>query len=443
MIGYAGTGKTYLVKALIRNCNLSYSTINLAAPTHKACRILAETIRLPNIKVTTMASDLGFKPNYDASKFDINNPPFDAKNKPKILERKPQLYIMDEASMIGRGELLFIERFCKQIKCKIIFIGDDKQLPPVGEKYSPALKGVKSHRLDKIVRQEENNPVRHLLNLLRYDVEHKTFKFLEYITQNPTQFDEDNIKGYAVLNNEAFRRQVYITFNDEKYTRNIDLARIIAYTNNNVSAWNNFVRNAIVADSDKSVITNNDLILSYTTIVDEFNGTILENSEEYIIKDIVNYVHPDYNIKGFLVKFMAIHGGQVTQPLFVIDHNDKFSLQMYYKVSKDLIDTATKADKSTRSACWKAYYKFKESCLLLTNILGPNNKSLFTRDLDYGFALTSHKSQGSTFDTVLVDVNDIVFDSHGRPWSDIEEINRRLYVACSRCKYKLYLKYGR
>lgn len=123
LIGYAGTGKTYLVKALIRNCNLSYSTINLAAPTHKACRILAESIKLPNIKVTTMASDLGFKPNYDASKFDINNPPFDAKNKPKLLERRPQLYIMDEASMIGRGELTFIERFCKQIKCKIIFIG--------------------------------------------------------------------------------------------------------------------------------------------------------------------------------------------------------------------------------------------------------------------------------------------------------------------------------
>lgn len=50
--------------------------------------------------------------------------------------------------------------------------------------------------------------------------------------------------------------------------------------------------------------------------------------------------------------------------------------------------------------------------------------------------------QGSTFDTALVDVNDIVFDKYGHPYGDIEETNRRLYVACSRCRNKLYLKYG-
>lgn len=51
--------------------------------------------------------------------------------------------------------------------------------------------------------------------------------------------------------------------------------------------------------------------------------------------------------------------------------------------------------------------------------------------------------QGSTFDTALVDVNDIVFDKFGHPYTDAEEINRRLYVACSRCKNKLYLRYGK
>ena len=50
--------------------------------------------------------------------------------------------------------------------------------------------------------------------------------------------------------------------------------------------------------------------------------------------------------------------------------------------------------------------------------------------------------QGSTFDTVFVDVNDIVYDKNGQPYTDAEQINRRLYVACSRCKNKLYLKFG-
>ena len=67
---------------------------------------------------------------------------------------------------------------------------------------------------------------------------------------------------------------------------------------------------------------------------------------------------------------------------------------------------------------------------------------MFSRDLDYGFSVTAHKSQGSTYDTVLVDVNDIVYDKYGHPYTNAEDINRRLYVACSRCKNKLYMKFG-
>lgn len=51
--------------------------------------------------------------------------------------------------------------------------------------------------------------------------------------------------------------------------------------------------------------------------------------------------------------------------------------------------------------------------------------------------------QGSTFDTALVDVDDIVFDKNGVPYTDCEEVNRRLYVACSRCRNKLYLKFSK
>lgn len=76
LIGPAGTGKTYLVRALITNSNLSYSTIGVAAPTHKACRVLQESIKLPNIKASTLQSDLGLRLNFDVDKFDINNPPF-------------------------------------------------------------------------------------------------------------------------------------------------------------------------------------------------------------------------------------------------------------------------------------------------------------------------------------------------------------------------------
>ena len=441
LVGAAGTGKTYLVKALIKNCGLSYSTIGLAAPTHKACRVLNESIQIPNVKVNTLQSDLGLRLNFDVEKFDIDNPPFDPKGRIKI--GNYQLYIVDESSMINRSLLMFLEKTCKTYKCKIIYIGDATQLAPVGEKYSSAFKGIKTSSLNQIVRQGEDNPISHLLDLLRYDVQHKTFTFLECITRNRCKFNNDNTKGYQVCNPKEFEHLVQINFSDEELTRNIDYVKVIAYTNNTVSAWNKFIRNTIINGSEKSVITKNDLIISYVTLVNQFNDCIIKNSEEYILKDVVNYIHPKYNLKGFMVRFIAIHGGDVTSPIFVIDHKDNFTIQMYVKLSRELIQAAKTAPIRVRSQCWKNYFSFKESCLLLTNIINPVTRKIeFGRDLDYGFSLTAHKSQGSTFNTSFVDVNDIVFDKYGNPYTDAEEINRRLYVACSRSKNKLYLKYG-
>lgn len=442
LVGAAGTGKTYLVKALILNSSMSYSLIGLAAPTHKACRVLNESIHISGIKVSTIQSDLGLRLNFDIDKFDPNHPPFDPRGKIKIGNYK--LYIVDESSMINRGLCSFLEKTCVTNKCKVIYIGDSSQLAPVGEKYSSAFRGTKTSTLKEIVRQGDDNPVSYLLELLRYDIEHKSYEFLKYIQRFRSKFNDDYTKGYQVCTPQEFNEIVYNNFNDEALTSNVDYAKVIAYTNAAVSSWNKFIRNSIIADADKSVITKNDLIISYTTIVNQFNDCIIKNSEEYIIKDIVNYVDPVYELKGFMIKFQAIHGGDITTPLFVIDHSDSYSIQKYVQVSNSMIEAAKSARSNLKAQKWRDYFAFKENCLLLTNIMSPyDGKIMFGRDLDYGFSLTSHKSQGSTFDTSLVDVNDIVYDRYGQPYTDAEEVNRRLYVAASRCRNKLYLKFGR
>ena len=444
LIGAAGTGKTFLVRALLLNSTLSYSLIGLSAPTHKACRVLGESIHISGIKVNTIQSDLGLRLNFDIDKFDPNNPPFDPKGKIKIGNYK--LYIVDEASMINSRLCMFLEKTCVSNKCKIIFIGDDSQLAPVGEKYSSAFRNIKSYSLKQIVRQGEDNPVSYLLELLRYDINHKTYKFLNHIQRFKEQFNADYTKGYQVCDSNTFNQIVYNNFNDEELTRNVDYAKVISYTNLNVSSWNKFIRNSIIADSDKSILTKNDLIISYVTIVNEFNDCIIKNSEEYIVNDIQNFIDSKYDkngLKGFLVKFQAIHGGDITTPLFIIDHTDSYTVQRYVQINNSMIEAAKTARANIRNEKWKSYFAFKEYCLLMVNIISPDGKIITSRSLDYGFALTSHKSQGSTFDTALVDVNDIVFDKYGQPYADAEEVNRRLYVACSRCKNKLYLKFGR
>ena len=393
LIGAAGTGKTYLVKALLLNSTLSYSLIGLSAPTHKACRVLGESIHISGIKVNTIQSDLGFRLNFNIDMFDPSNPPFDPKGKIKIKNYK--LYIVDEASMINSSLCMFLEKICVSNKCKIIYIGDNSQLAPVKEKYSSAFKNVKSYSLKQIVRQGEDNPVSYLLELLRYDINHKTYTFLNHIIRFKEQFNADYTKGYQVCDANTFNQIVYNNFNDEELTRNVDYAKIIAYTNLNVSSWNKFIRNSIIADADKSILTKNDLIISYVTIVNKFNDCVIKNSEEYIINDIQNFTDSTYDkngLKGFLVKFQAIHGGDITTPLFVIDHTDSYTVQRYVQINNSMIEAANTARANIRNEKWKLYFAFKEYCLLMVNIISPDGKLMISRSLDYGFALTAHKS---------------------------------------------------
>jgi hypothetical protein len=393
LVGPAGTGKTFLVKALLLNSTLAYSLIGLSAPTHKACRVLGESIKIPGIKVNTIQSDLGLRLNFDMERFDPNNPPFDPKGKIKIGNYK--LYIVDESSMISRNLYTFLEKTCVSNKCKILYIGDSSQLAPVNEKYSSAFKRIKTFTLKEIVRQGEDNPISYLLELLRYDIEHKSYKFLNYINTYKEKFNDDYTKGYQVCNPREFEKIVYNNFNDEELTHNIDYAKVISYTNLNVSTWNKFIRYSIIEDSDKSILTKNDLIISYVTIVNEFNDCIIKNSEEYIIHDIQNYVDGRYDkqgLKGFQVRFQAIHGGDITSPLFVIDHTDPYTIQRYVQINNSMVEEAKTARTAIRSEKWRNYYAFKEYCLLLIDIKLSNNKLIASRSLDYGFALTSHKS---------------------------------------------------
>lgn len=436
LIGPAGTGKTFLVRALISNCKISYSRIGLAAPTHKAARVLKTSIGNINCNVNTLQSDLGLRLNLQSDNFDINNPPFDPKGRVKIGEYS--LYIVDEASMISKSLMTLLERFCLQCGTKLLMCGDSSQLAPVNENFSTAFRNIKANNLKQVVRQDDTNPVKKLLDLLRLDIECRTFHFLEYIYHHKYEINEDNTQGFYVCNTEQFNQAIIKNFDNVEFTKNIDLCRIVAYTNKQVTIWNNFVRNTLVKDSEKAVITKNDLILSYVTIVDDFLSPIITNCEEYIIRDIVNYIHPKYEIKGFMITFTSIHGGITTKPLFVINHADPASIQKYVFISNELINKGRKHGGNA----WKDYYDFKNEVLLITNILNTQGKIVFNRDIDYGFALTAHRAQGSTFNNVLVDVNDIVYDSNGHPYDDATEINRRLYVACSRCRNKLYLRYG-
>ena len=390
LTGAGGTGKTFITKYIITHCKYNNSVIKCTSPTHKACRVFSQA--LGGKTVDTIQSTFGLRLDLRLEDFDPANPQFNPMAKPKL--ENVRLLLVDEASMLPAKLVTFICNKCKELEIKILFVGDAFQLAPVNESKSIAFdRCYEVYQLKQVVRQAANNPITNLLNLLRYDIEHHTYRFLEYLSKNigATNYNDIN-EGFSICGKIAFKNLIDMSFNDEAYTKNIDMYRIIAYTNNCVSGWNNYIRNTIIRDSDKNIITKNDLIMSYETIVNEFMEIVINNSEEYIINDIVNFVDDKYGFKGFLVKFQLVHGGTITRPLFVIDHRDSFTIQKYHKTITDLINTAKNANGGTRVAKWKEYYAFKKKYLIAANVIDRSGRTLYDRDIDYGFAITAHKS---------------------------------------------------
>lgn len=433
--GSGGTGKTYLTNYIINNSGYASNLILCAAPTHKACRNLSKA--LGGKKVVTIQSVFGFRLDVDIDDFDPNNPAFTPKSAPKITSLHKVLLI-DEASMLNRKLVKYIINYCRKLQIKIIFVGDDKQLAAPKDNDISAFKmSSKVFQLNQIVRQEESSPIKDLLSIIREDINNKTFGFLEYLFKNPECFNANN-NGYKLIDFKNSASLIRFKFEDDDFKKDITLYKIIAYKNVRVNQWNDFVRKIVVKNSDTSVLTIDDLLMSYVTLVDEFNSIIFSNSEEYIVKDIVDTIDPKYQFKGFLIRFQCIYNGEITSPIFVINHNDNYTWQMYCKVVYEMINEAKTANVHKRSALWKEYFSFKKKYLSLKPIM-VGDKVFIDRDLDYGFAITSHRSQGSTYGTVFVDLKDMIYDKNNHPFTDRDDVLRRIYVACSRASKQLYL----
>lgn len=443
--GPGGTGKTFITNYIIRHCRYSDSIIRCAAPTHKACRVLSTALKGKN--VDTIQSLLGLRLNLSLENFDPVRPQFDpiGRNKLQANTDYTRLLIIDEASMIPKKLYDYLVKVCKGKQCKVITIGDASQLSPVNERKSVAFANSNDiYYLKEVVRQEANNPITDLLKIVRDDIKNKTYRFVDYLNLYPSRYNEIG-EGYCVVPKNQFANIIAREFNNSAYTSNIDMYRVIAYTNIAVSSWNNYVRNIIVKDAYKSVLTRNDLIMSYRNLVDEFNSQILINSEEYIVRDISDFVDKKYGFKGIIVKFQAIHGGKVTPPILVINHKDRETLVAYYNIVNSMMKNAmNETDNSARTRLWKKYYEFKNKYLLCTNILDKNDptKIVLDRDIDYGFAITSHKSQGSTYENVFADLNDMLYDKNGHVYTNVDDVLRRVYVAFSRAKHSLTINYG-
>lgn len=440
--GYAGTGKTHIMNHIVNI--LITKDVVVTAPTHKALRVLENTTRK---KGMTIQSLCGLRPDVDVAEYDIENPQFKVIGEQKMKDYK--LVIVDECSMVNPGLFNLLTDTAKAFKTKLLFVGDHLQIPYVEKvargkhnpnRISPSFTDTnRQFNLTQIVRQEKGNPLLELFSLIRSDLINETTNFYQYILTNRGNINADG-NGFVILNRVDFENKATEMFASDNFSKDINYVRLITYTNDSVRYWNTYIRQTIL-NNPSQMITVNDMFTAYRTVFDEYKSPIIVNSEDYIVNNMRYYV-ADNKLACYCVTLRSMFDNKVTPMFKIVDYWDEANMEIFSVLINAI---HYKALTGTDRSRWYKYFRFKDIHLTMVDFaLDKSNKSrIVGKDLDYGYAITSHKSQGSTFDNVLVDLDNIIYfttQNGYRIRRDPKEALKLLYVALSRARHCAYLK---
>ena len=453
--GPAGSGKTTISKEILRGAGRKICT----APTHKAKKVIS---RSTGYTAKTIHAILGLKPNVELEGFTQSNVLFDSTGKNTMADF--DVVLIDEASMLSKDLVELIKDKAKENNIKVFFLGDVRQLPPVGESIGLVFSDseIEQCRLEKSERQTEGNPLISLygsilthideVDKIQADIdkhrealknplfgvlmEDKAIRRAEYILNDIPYPHENQMNdmgdGYEFfVHSQDFGKKMDGYF---KLGEDLD-NRIIAWRNDTVGKWNNYIRHRLIGDHH-APLQPGEFLMAYKTVTDEddWRHVIYENSADYVVTKVEKGYRPastyDESIKadiqGFHVTIKEENRGE--EKIFIVA---KESYADFYRIEKNYGDFAKTAKNNKRWA-WKLYYGFRNSFALLGDIM-DGRKLLVAKDFDFGYALTVHKSQGSTYNNVFVIGQDIM--SH----PDARERNRLNYVALSRPRKAAYI----
>lgn len=418
LAGYAGTGKSTIVKKVLDNYRYG---IVVSAPTHKAKKVVMNTTGEDG---QTLHALLGLRPDVDLDNFNPNNPKFNPIATPKISDYN--FVIIDEASMINQELYDLIIDMTLNTRTKVLFMGDPAQIPPVGEKESVVFKqdNKEFHQLTKIERQNDGNPLIDFYTPLRNN--------LTALDGGIKRVTALNDKGEGIIftvNKREFREKVLEAFRSSEFEKDTDYAKAIAWKNDTVMMSNAVIREELLG-KNTDIVEIGDLLMGYRSISDEKQRyNIIENSADYRVVKKGTLEENGYGITGWQVQLREdLAKGQFKhENVFIIDANNHDNLHLYAEMH-DFFRDMGKSNKKN----WKKYYAFRRSNILMKTIEKYRNGlyrpdgDIIVKDLDYGYAITGHKSQGSTYSHVFVMENDI-----NDNWV-LKERNQIKYVALTR-----------
>ncbi|UCG28739.1 MAG: AAA family ATPase [Bacteroidales bacterium] len=417
--GYAGTGKTSIVSALVRTLETFRLKSVLMAPTGRAAKVFAsfagKTAYTIHKKIYRQKSSRdGF------GKF--------------ILEKNlhsQTIFMVDEASMIsnksseismfGSGRLLddLITYVYNDKACKLILIGDTAQLPPVGFEVSPALNkrvlegfglGVTEIFLDEIVRQSQGSGILVNATSLRNQLKRKDFHFPRMCMKSYS--DIKRIKGEDLL------EEITTTYDRLGMENTI----VVVRSNKMANKYNAGIRNLIlwreneISVGDYIMVVKNNYYWGSTDETIDFiaNGDIAEICRVRDYQERYGFRFADV-----LIRFPDYHDIEIetkvlldTITLEAPSLSEEDSRKLYNAVAEDYPDAKSK----------------KQQFDLIRN--DPFFNAL---QVKFAYAVTCHKAQGGQWPAVFIDQGYIHEDR-----IDIEYL-RWLYTAVTRATEKLFL----
>jgi len=387
--GQAGVGKTFCIKDLV---NRLRGRMVFTAPTNKATKVLRESITTDGYKpeCRTIYSLLGLRLEANGEIKELTTP-----EEPLDLT-KFLAVVVDEGSMINKMLMRYIEQTAKDQNIQFIFMGDPAQLPPVGEIMSPIWRLENNHKLTKVMRHD--NQILKLATAVRQKLSHPAPSFTP-----ESDFDSDG--GVKVFRNAEFVAAIKDAARQGEFSKP-NRAKAIAWRNVTVDALNRIIRSELFDNAN--TWSEGDRIIMLEPAKDLEGDTIAHTDDEGTVTRVNVAWHPhhgEFKCYAISVTFDDNHAGTIW--LLHEDSAAEFEREVQRRA----------AEARSNSRLWKTFWGFKEAF----------------HKARYAYAITAHRSQGSTYETAFVDYRDIMLNRTRR------EAFQCLYVACTRPKRFLFL----
>lgn len=416
--GYAGTGKTSMVSALVRAMKKLKQPFCLLAPTGRAAKVLAA---YSGFAAYTIHKRIYRQRQLGSEAFGL------AANM-----QQNTLFIVDEASMLanqtdgmspfGSGQLLddLIQFVYNGQNCSMLLLGDDAQLPPVGQSDSPALNveylrgyglNVTEHTLTEVARQALDSGI--LLNAT---------KIRNQLAAGQVNLMPDILtEGFQDICSLYDREEFLQSLEDAYHTVGLEDTILITRTNVRTNLYNQGIRNQIlwyeeqIAQGDRIMVTKNNYFWTeqYENLPFLANGDILEIVRLKNERELYGFRFVDASLRSVDYNW-EIDVTLWLDTMFTNSPEANFALQkqLFQRVSEDYPEIRNKRD------LWQAVMK------------SPYYNALQVR---FAYAVTCHKAQGGQWKRVFIDPGKVSDEQLG------EDFYRWFYTALTRAQEQVYL----